>query len=210
MEWEVKRYDDHTLHLINTDIDDLLDEDDVRIAAEEAEKKKQDEDAAARAAVGTSAEDTGETENTGSDPLPSHPSCAETVFSKEMAGTPGVESKNIKSTSMEVEIEAPPVMDVAGQTKPATSKRRYHALCLHLTLPSAAYATMCLREITKQDTSTSFHTSLNALAPGQHPNPVTASEGKGVPCAEKIEKEGAAKVSPPKSAVIKVGASFMK
>ncbi|CAN0016316.1 unnamed protein product, partial [Hapterophycus canaliculatus] len=127
MQWEVKRYEDHTLHLINTDIDDLLDIDDARIAKEAEEKKKKEEEAATAAAA---------------------------------AGG---------------EKASPDVMDVAGEPHSQQQKQRqqqerlgrYHALCIHFTLPAAAYATMCLREITRQDTSTSFHTSLNALAPGQ-------------------------------------------
>eukprot|EP00752_Nemacystus_decipiens_P003898 g3578.t3 len=173
LEWEVKRYDDHTLHLINTDIDDLLDIDDARIAKEEAEKKKE-------AAAAADAE-----EGDGGEP-------------------PAPDAMDVADTTPQVEIPKP-----LASTRP---QGRYHGLCLHFTLPSAAYATMCLREITLQDTSTSFHTSLNTLAPGQHP------VNKGARSAAETSAEVGAghgdigenkvKSPPPKGAVIKVGSSL--
>lgn len=171
LEWEVKRYDDHTLHLINTDIDDLLDIDDARRAKEDAEKKKKEAAAAAAANEGEGGE------------------------------TPAPDEMDVAETTPEIESPKPASRGPEG---------RYHGLCLHFTLPTAAYATMCLREITQQDTSTSFHTSLNALAPGQHP----AGKGGGS-AAEASAEAGAgqgdkdeAKASPTKGAVIKVGSSF--
>lgn len=213
LEWEVKRYDDHTLHLVNTDIDDLLDVDDARIAAENAEKKAREEEAAA-AAPAEAAVATAENSDNTIDPAQAPPP-AEPLAPKE--ATPETSEVTEGETAPDgMNVEGPSGGDGDGP-KPARPQGRYYALCLHFTLPAAAYATMCLREITQQDTSTSFHTSLNALAPGQHPGSegaATAREeaavadvGKGGMVAE--DKPGA-KTLPPKGAVIKIGSSLRK
>lgn len=142
MTWEINRYQDHTLHMINTDIDKALDIDDAR---REAEQK------AANSAAASGG---------GEEPPPSDsgPAAAAAAPSSD---TPG---------GMDVD------RDDAAPAKPLG---RFHALCLHFTLPTAAYATMCLREITRQDTSTIFHTSLNMLAAGQHPTHSAAQAAAG-------------------------------
>lgn len=192
MEWEVKRYEDHTLHLINTDIDDLLDVDDARIAAEHAEKKKRDEVAAAEAADAAAAVETGKPE-------------------------PGADTAPADAMHVEDSSCPPPSGGAPSGADPQQLDRqgRSHALCLHFTLPAAAYATMCLREITRQDTSTSFQSSLNALAPGQHP-PVAgkSSVKQGEHPASKAGgssesgNEAADGSVPSKATVIKIGASL--
>lgn len=213
LEWEVKRYDDHTLHLVNTDIDDLLDVDDARIAAENAEKKKTREAEAAAAVPAATAPASAETTDNTTDPIQAPPPIEPLVTKEATAGTseptegqtPSLDAMNVEGAPED------------GSKVIAGPKGRYYALCLHFTLPAAAYATMCLREITQQDTSTSFHTSLNSLAPGQHPGkegPAATSEeaamadvGKGGGIEE--DKPGA-KILPPKGAVIKIGASLRK
>lgn len=210
VEWEMKRYEDHTLHLINTDIDDLLDIDDARMASEHAEQKTQQDVAAAASA-------TGETDTT--DPAPQSTSTESSPPVEVKAGVSGSTDGKTLPDSMDVE-EAAVVTQGEG-AKPAGSQGRYHALCLQFTLPTAAYATMCLREITHQDTSTKYHTSLNALPPGQHPGvarPYAASEGAGGAGEGGSTKGGGAgeakaeaKVSSPsKGTVIRVGASLAK
>ena len=224
LEWEVKRYDDHTLHLINTDIDDLLDVDDARIAAEQKEMQAREEAAAAAAAAAataTAATGDGKTDLAQA-PIPTEPLAsmeAEPLASKE--ATPvAPESKEGQTAPDAMNVEVPPgAEEQEGGAKPARPLGRYYALCLHFTLPSAAYATMCVREITKQDTSTSFHTSLNALAPGQHPGKEGAAAAAsseeadavaGVGKGGAIEEGDTAEVKslPPKGAVIKIGASL--
>lgn len=213
LEWEVKRYDDHTLHLVNTDIDDLLDVDDARIAAENAEKKAREEEEAAAAAATATTETTDNTADSTQAPPPAEPLAPK-------------EASPVTSGTTEGKTDPPDGMDVEGASGEngdgpklaGPPKGRYYALCLHFTLPAAAYATMCLREITQQDTSTSFHTSLNALAPGQHPGsegPAAAASEDATAAADvgkggAVEDTPGAKILPPKGAVIKIGSSLRK
>ena len=205
MAWELKRYDDHTLHLINTDIDDLLDIEDARIAAERTEKERLNTDHAAE----TYPADAGV--ESGSPPSTSPPATSTTTVTSE-----STEEKAAPAVTMDVETTD----EVKGvDLKLTGSGGRYAALCLHFTLPSASYATMCIREITKQDTGTNFQTSLNPPGSTQQQNmpkssgdshgagPGEADEG-GTAAASCGEEKGGAKASPPKGAVIKIGASF--
>lgn len=183
MSWEVKRYDDNTLHLIKTDIDDLLDIEDARM-----EEK------------GLPVMEITNNSSGGDEPA-SNP-----LSTSPPATVVPTEEKIALSSTM-------------GDTKDKGSDGRYNALCLHFTLPTASYATMCIREITKQDTGSNFQRGLNALGPGQGqgqsmPKPSGDSQGQGVKLAEAKEGGPAAgsvvkpNVSPRKGAVIKIGASF--
>lgn len=183
--WEIKRYEDHTRHLVNTDIDDLLDEGDSRLAAGKAESSKaSDTDAANGATPATDAMDVETKEDT--------------------AATEKVTAKDV-------------------------CKGSYHALCLNFTLPAAAYATMCVREVTRQDTSSSFHTSLSgppaqrvnsSSRPTEAPGSVSKETGKtveleeddGIPTLEKQvkEKEPTATPKAKKGSAIKVGTSLQR
>ncbi|CAM9851642.1 unnamed protein product [Ectocarpus sp. 6 AP-2014] len=207
MQWELKRYDDHTLHLINTDIDDLLDIDDARIAKEDAEKKKKKEEEAAAAAAAAA-----------------DPSAADPTAADPTAGADGEKQPpSAKKEEGESKATTPDAMDVDGAAPESNGEAsrpalrgggRFHGLCLHFTLPSSSYATMCLREVTQQDTSTIFHTSLNSLSAGQHPakrgsSAATAGAGRAAAAgAEGGEERDEEKASPPKRAVIKIGSSF--
>lgn len=197
MEWELKRYDDHTLHLVNTDIDDMLDVDDARIAAEEAEKRKQQQATAAAAGAGVAPAELGNC------PAPESESTAEqaNANAEVVPGSGGAAEK----------VDADECGKGDAPARPAGPSGRYYALCLHFTLPAAAYATMCLREITRQDTSTSFHSSLNALPAGQHPGKAAVPSSAVVDGAlggAGGEEEAVPKVSTSKGAMIKIGSSF--
>ncbi len=191
LQWEMKRYDDPTRHLVNTDIDDLLDIEDAKMAKEAAESKKKREEQEAAAGAAT--------------PAPADPAGGEGKGKGE-----GGEKE--APTAMDVDGPTPPDVKVGGAPSAPVgeSRGRYHALCLHFTLPTAAYATMCLREITHQDTSTIFHTSLNCLEPGQHPA-AAAAKGSAVAAdagAGAGGGEAKAEAPAPKGAVIKVGSSL--
>lgn len=195
----MKRYDDHTLHLVNTDIDDVLDVDDARIAAEEVEKKKQQQaTAAAAAGAGVAPAELGNC------PAPESESTAEQANANAEV-VPG-------SGDAAEKVDADECGKGDASAKSARPNGRYYALCLHFTLPAAAYATMCLREITRQDTSTSFHSSLNALPAGQHPGKATVPSSSavvdGALGGAGGEEEDVAKVSTSKGAMIKIGSSF--
>lgn len=192
LQWEMKRYDDPTRHLVNTDIDDLLDIEDAKVAKEAAESKKKKE------------QEAGST--------PAAAAGAATPASADPAAGEGKEEGGEKAapTAMDVDEPTPPDVKGDGLSAPAGGTRgRYHALCLHFTLPLAAYATMCLREITHQDTSTIYHTSLNCLEPGQHP---AAAKGSAVVADASAGSGGdeakATVASASKGAVIKVGSSL--
>ncbi|CAM9677210.1 unnamed protein product [Ectocarpus fasciculatus] len=219
MQWELKRYDDHTLHLINTDIDDLLDIDDARIAKEDAERKKKEEAEAAAATAAPTADPTA------ADPTTTDPAAA--AAAADAAAADAAESGGekqpppAKKEEGDSKATTPDAMDVDGAAPEHKASRpaagRFHGLCLHFTLPSSSYATMCLREVTQQDTSTIFHTSLNSLPAGQHPakkgssDSAAASAGGAAAAAagaEGGEERGEEKASPPKGAVIKIGSSF--
>lgn len=187
--WEIKRYEDHTRHLVNTDIDDLLDEGDSRLAAGKSESSQATDTTANGAAAATDAMD------------------VEAKAKEDTAATEKVASKD-------------------------ACKGSYHALCLNFTLPAAAYATMCVREVTRQDTSSSFHTSLNGGPPAQRvksrstaieaPGSVSQEtseivkmeeEDDGTPTSEKqVEGEEETTASPKakKGSAIKVGTSLQR
>lgn len=203
MSWEVKSYDNNTLHLINTDIDDLLDVEDARTAAEQAEKEGLPVDN-----MEVTNASSGGDEPAGSPPSKSPPATAVTA-----SAAVSTEERSASSSTMDVEKNDEVK---GGDTERKGSDGRYNALCLHFTLPPASYATMCIREITKQDTGTNFQRGLNALGPGQDQSvskPSGDSQGQG----QGAKEGGAAAVSasvvksnmsPRKGAVIKIGASF--
>ncbi|CAM9532147.1 unnamed protein product, partial [Choristocarpus tenellus] len=142
MKWEIKCYEDNTLHLINTDIDTLLDIDDARIAAEE-EKSKKDQH--------TSNVDVAPDDGSSQPPVSTANSDAVVAMDEES------NEPVLKEEVLEKEHNA------------GTKSGKFKALCLEFTLPTASYATMCVREITKQTTTSSYHTSLNDLPAGKHP-----------------------------------------
>ncbi|CAM9509268.1 unnamed protein product [Discosporangium mesarthrocarpum] len=157
MTWALKRYSDNTLHIVNTDIDTLLDEDERRVAAE----------AGAAVAGDDKEKDHAKAEST---PAP-------------------MEVEPVTSAGTEAE---------ADKRKSDEDQGNLQALCLEFTLPSAAYATMCLREITKEDSSSSYHTLLNNLPAGAHSGQIM-----GLDVAPKVEGP-----SETKTKVIKIGASI--
>lgn len=175
MKWEIKRYSDHTQHLIKTDIDTALSIDEDRRAKEQAEK-----------AVATATADAA---------APVAPAPAASEAGKESAAEPAASETNEAEAGKDPPSTEPAAapMDVE-ETQTPGPVNPFHALCVHFTLPTASYATMCLREITRQDTSTIFHTRLNSLPAGQHP--VQAAAGT----SESAEAS--------KGAVIKAGSSL--
>lgn len=189
MSWEVKHYDSNTLHLIKTDIDDLLDVEDARTGKEGLPVRNME-------VTNTSS---------GGDEPASNP-----LSESPPATVVSTEERTASSSTMDVETRDG---EKGDDTKHKGSNGRYNALCLHFTLPPASYATMCIREITKQDTSSNFQRGLNALGPGQDqsiPKPSDDSQGvntakEGGPAAASVVKSN---VSPRKGAVIKIGASF--
>lgn len=241
MTWELKRYDDHTLHLINTDIDDLLDIDDARLEKEKAEKMEAEKQLQQQKADDCNpAENSGSGANTPDNEQTSKSTSSEVDCSSEsgVAGssTAATTSPTTAVDKMDTVKDDEVSKEKGGSVKDDDPDRfagspgslssesgggRYHALCLHFTLPAASYATMCLREISRQDTSTSFHASLNALPAGQHPSNAAVGAGRGVTSGENETQDDVAKggmegiESSPKAvavkgAVIKIGASFTK
>lgn len=208
MTWEIKQYNDHTRHLINTDIDDLLDIEDARRATEQAAEKQEREQQVVEEGAKTDDTPAAALNDAGAS------QATEGALGGSMEVDEGGGHDNVKRDDEDM----PPKTSV---TKPSM---QYHALCLRFTLPTAAYATMCIREITRQDTSTSFHTSLNTLPAGQHPSNTTSSDGKslgpggdaagsgegaGVPVGGGVSAKSSV-ASPKKGAVISVGASFKR
>lgn len=66
---------------------------------------------------------------------------------------------------------------------------KFTALQIHLTLGTAAYATMALREITKTDTSSHFQTSLTAAAEDQKYRGAASVDTSDSPIAEDAAME---------------------
>lgn len=57
-------------------------------------------------------------------------------------------------------------LNAAGSPPPAGGQ--FKAIRIHFSLPSASYATMAVRELTKMETSSHYQTQLNTLS-SQHP-----------------------------------------
>lgn len=66
---------------------------------------------------------------------------------------------------------------------------KFTALQIHLTLGTAAYATMALREITKTDTSSHFQTSLTAAAEDQKYRGAASADTSDSPITEDAAME---------------------
>lgn len=71
-----------------------------------------------------------------------------------------------RGRALDVTVTEPPPEGAGEQadgTRPASDERLL-ALALRFILPSSAYATMLIRELTKEDSSTAHHKGLSAVA----------------------------------------------
>lgn len=215
MSWEVKRYEDHTLHLMNTDIDDLLDADDARIAAEQVKDTSRTSGIDDINNPSTSTDDTSEGK---ADPKSGASRSADTKAAQGAGSS--VDAMDVTDVATPSNSELKEEVPSSGEkTKP--SQGHNYALCLSFTLQTAAYATMCLREITRQDTSSAFHTHLGG---GSARKPHTSASNEACDTREMAnargdEREIADESSPPpkprtprasKGALIRVGSSLKK
>ena len=66
----------------------------------------------------------------------------------------------IRYADPDVELAATDLMALEGRQLPRPEPGRYLALRLAFSLPSSCYATMLIRELTKQPTSTEHHKSM--------------------------------------------------